>query len=62
MTHNEKSIFTSKTFWGAIVQLLGAIGLAPAANIDPIAAALVIVAGFVLTVYGRIKAKDAVTI
>lgn len=58
----SKSIFASKTFWGAVIQLSGAIGLSPAVNINEMAGALALVVGFILTIYGRIMAEQEVTI
>lgn len=60
---NAKSIFTSKTVWGAAVTLVAALfphALSHIGITDPslLADKLVMVSGFVLTVIGRIAAKQ----
>lgn len=55
-----KSLITSKTFWGSIIQLLGAVGLSPAVDVSVTASAIVLIVGFVMAVYGRIVAKKAI--
>lgn len=61
-----KSIFTSKTFWGAVISLLSlfvpklftAIGVTP----DAATQYAVVAVGFILTIYGRFKADKQVTV
>lgn len=57
-----KNIVASKTFWGALIQLLSAVSLSPAVDVSATASAFVMVIGFVLTVYGRIAAKKDITL
>lgn len=66
-----KSIFSSKTFWGAVVSLLAQFvphlftilgATADAAGQASIVSWVVTVVGFILTVYGRVKANTAVTL
>ena len=58
MNDNAKALLTSKTVWGALLMVLGAF-LPEMKDLDlgPVSDALVTFAGFVLTIYGRIKAE-----
>lgn len=61
-----KSIFASKTFWGAVISLLGQfvpnlftlLGVTP----DAVVQWVVVAIGFGLTVYGRYKATHQVSV
>lgn len=64
---NAKSIFTSKTVWGAALSLVAALfphALSHLGITDPslLADKLVLVSGFVLTIVGRIQAKQPINI
>lgn len=65
--NDTKSIFGSKTFWGAVLTLVSALGqpfgLAFDGNeLAGTVDAIVALIGFVLTVYGRMKAEKTVTL
>jgi hypothetical protein len=63
-----KSIFSSTTFWGAIVSLFGVIAPGVYTKLFGAAAQTTVVAdimtglGFIMTVYGRFTAKQVVTL
>jgi hypothetical protein len=66
----EKSIFRSRTFWGAVMTLVGGalnLGSTEVAQLTDISlqaadaiSALVTAAGAVVAIYGRIKATKSV--
>ncbi len=56
-----KSILTSKTFWGSVIQLVGALGLSPIVDVSVTASAIVLVIGFAVAIYGRITAKKIIS-
>lgn len=59
-----KSIFTSKTFWGAVIMLLSFFvpKFSDAAAADTWATQLTMMAGFILAIVGRFTAKKQVTL
>jgi hypothetical protein len=61
-----KSIFQSLTFWGAITSLIAAMapGVFTKLGYDAptVAAGIVTGVGFIITIYGRLTAKQAVTL
>ena len=61
-----KSIFTSLTFWGSFTALVSAFApkVFVVLGMDPqtVASGIVSVIGFVLTVWGRFRAKQPVTL
>ena len=67
MTDETKSLFTSKTFWGAVITALsGAFphfsSLLGITDVNSVANNIVTGIGFLFTVYGRISATAPVTI
>ncbi len=64
----SKSIFTSTTFWGALLSLVASVAprvlhnIIGTADYPTVAAIAASVATFLITVYGRFTAKQVVTL
>lgn len=64
LSHDYKSIFSSKTFWGALITIAGFFWtqLADVNTQGMYVDNIMMVVGFIITVWGRFSAKKQVTL